>query len=96
MDFIIDNWTDIYIEILIYQNEQFRYIAENISKLKEKCNKKNIPIFDDKTVTISILDKRLPNLKENPEYFYERTGLPITATLKDGNIIYIKRRITKA
>ena len=36
MDFIIDNWTDIYIEILIQQNEQFRYVAENISKLKEK------------------------------------------------------------
>jgi hypothetical protein len=46
--------------------------------------------------TINILDKGLPNLKENSEYFYERTGLPITATLKDGSIIYIKRKITKA
>ena len=45
--------------------------------------------------TINILDKGLPNLKENPEYFYERTGLPITATLKDGSIIYIKRRLPK-
>ena len=53
MDFIIDNWTDIYIEILIYQNEQFRYVAENISKLKEKCNQKNIPVFDDKILSLT-------------------------------------------
>ena len=55
---------------------------------------KGLPL-DDKTMTINILDKGLPNLKENPEYFYERTGLPITATLKDGSIIYIKRRLPK-
>jgi len=48
MDFIIDNWTDLYIEILIYQNEEFRYVIDNISKLKESCNKKNIPVYDDK------------------------------------------------
>jgi len=53
MDFIIDNWTDIYIEILIYQNEDFRYIIENISKIKEKCNKKNIPVFDDKILSLT-------------------------------------------
>ncbi len=45
MDFIIDNWTDLYIEILIYQNEEFRYVIDNISKLKESCNKKNIILF---------------------------------------------------
>ena len=53
MDFIIDNWTDIHIEIIIYQNEQFRYVAENISKLKEKCNQKNIPVFDDKILSLT-------------------------------------------
>ena len=61
--------------------------------MKEYRRKRRLPP-DNKT--INILDKGLPNLKENPEYFYERTGLPITATLKDGSIIYIKRRITKA
>ena len=61
--------------------------------MKEYRRKRRLPP-DNKT--INILDKGLPNLKENPEYFYERTGLPITATLKDGRIIYIKRRITKA
>ena len=53
MEYIVDNWTDIHIETLIYQNEQFRYIAENISKLKEKCNQKNIPVFDDKILALT-------------------------------------------
>jgi hypothetical protein len=53
MDFIIDNWTDIHIEIIIYQNKDFRYVAENIDKLKEKCNKKNIPVFDDKILSLT-------------------------------------------
>jgi hypothetical protein len=60
--------------------------------MKEYRRKRRLPP-DNKT--INILDKGLPNLKENPEYFYERTGLPITATLKDGSIIYIKRRLPK-
>ena len=47
--------------------------------------------------TIHILDKGLPNLKEQTEiHYYERTGKPITMTLRDGSIIYIKKRITKA
>ena len=54
MDFIIDNWTDIHIETLIYQNEQFRYVAENISKLKENCNQKNIPVLDDKILSLIV------------------------------------------
>ena len=60
--------------------------------MKEYRRKRRLPP-DNKT--INILDKGLPNLKENPEYFYERTGLPMTATLKDGSIIYIKRRLPK-
>ena len=53
MENIIDNWTDAYIEILIYQHEEFRYVVENISKLKEKCNKKNIPVYDDKILILT-------------------------------------------
>jgi hypothetical protein len=44
--YIAENWTDNYIEILLYQSTEFRYIAENITKLKETKNKKNIPIFN--------------------------------------------------
>jgi hypothetical protein len=71
MDFIIDNWTDIYIEILIYQNEQFRYIAENISKLKEKCNKKNIPVFDDKILSLTKIFNDLVFEKYGFDYLLE-------------------------
>ncbi len=53
MEYIIDNWTDIHIEIIIYQNDNFRYIAENISKIKETCNRKNIPVFDDKILSVT-------------------------------------------
>jgi hypothetical protein len=29
-------------------------------------------------------------------HYYEHTGLPITATLKDGSIIYIKKRVRQS
>ena len=48
MDFVIDNWTDMYIEILLFQQEEFRHIAEKISDFKERCNKKDKPVYDDK------------------------------------------------
>ena len=48
MDYVIDNWTDMYIEILLFQQEEFRHIAEKISDFKERCNKKDKPVYDDK------------------------------------------------
>ena len=53
MDFIIDHWTDTYIEILIYQQEEFRYIAENIISLKERCNRQNKCVYDDKILSLT-------------------------------------------
>jgi hypothetical protein len=53
MEFIIDNWCDMHIEIIIYQNKKFRYIAENIYKLKENCNKKGVPVYDDKILSLT-------------------------------------------
>jgi len=53
MNFIIDNWTDPYIEVLIYQQEEFRYIADNILSLKERCNKQNKCVYDDKILSLT-------------------------------------------
>jgi len=62
--------------------------------MKEYRRKRRLPP-DNKT--INILDKGLPNLKDKPEiHYYERTGKPITITLRDGSIIYIKKRITQS
>ena len=53
MDFVIDNWTDMYIEIILYQQEEFRHIAEKISYLKEQCEKKDKPVYDDKVLYLT-------------------------------------------
>jgi len=71
MNYIIDNWTDTYIEILIYQNEKFRYIGENISKLKEKCNKKNIPVYDYEILSLTKIFNDKVFEKYGFEYFLE-------------------------
>ena len=53
MDFIIDNWIDPYIEIILFQSLEYRYIAENIYAIKQKCNKKEIPVFDDMLLSLT-------------------------------------------
>ena len=65
MDFIIDNWTDTYIEIIIYQQEEFRYIAENILSLKERCNKQKKCVYDDKILSLT---------KQFNDKIYEKYG----------------------
>ena len=65
MDFIIDNWTDTYIEIIIYQQEEFRYIAENILSLKERCNKQKKCVYDDKILSLT---------KQFNDIIYEKYG----------------------
>jgi hypothetical protein len=47
MDYIIDNWTDPHILTLIYQQPEFRNIAESIYKLKDKMNNKNGFVCDN-------------------------------------------------
>ena len=37
-----------YIEIILFQQDEFRHIAEKISDLKERWNKKDKPVYDDK------------------------------------------------
>ena len=53
MNFIVANWTDSYIEIIIYQQEDFKCIAENISSLKERCNKQEKCVYDDKIISLT-------------------------------------------
>ena len=65
-EFIINNWTDLYIGILIYQQSHFRHIAENINnKIDKLVNRKSY-----------ILESHLLKLtKVFNDAIYQRYGL---------------------
>ena len=67
------------------------------SYMKEYRRNKKKGLPNDNKTTI-ILKEGLPNHKNllsDDIYYYENTGKPITMTLRDGSIIYLKKRITK-